>query len=129
VFKLPLRPPLPWSQRVLKVRVVHPRCTSPFSFFFLHFPSMVKPLVSLPKFPHLLSNVLYVLSQSPPRNQRGKRRRLCHRKLILVFFFLSYFSTFRSNPPQVFTLKRFVSSIFLGHHIVVLFTFMLLCMI
>ena len=35
----------------------------------------------------------------------------------------------RSNPSQVFTLKRFVSSVFLSHHIVVLFTFLLLCMI
>ena len=35
----------------------------------------------------------------------------------------------RSNPPQVFTLKRFVLLIFLGHHILVLFTFSLLCMI
>ena len=29
----------------------------------------------------------------------------------------------RSNPSQVFTLKRFISSVFLGHHIVVLFIF------
>ena len=27
----------------------------------------------------------------------------------------------RLNPPQVFTLKWFVSLVFLGHHIVVLF--------
>ena len=31
----------------------------------------------------------------------------------------------RSNPPQVFTLKQFVSLVFLGNHICVLFTFLL----
>ena len=35
----------------------------------------------------------------------------------------------KSNPLQVFTLKQFVLLIFLGHHILVLFTFLLLCMI
>ena len=35
----------------------------------------------------------------------------------------------KSNLPQVFTLKQFVSLVFLGHYIVVLFTFPLFCMI
>ena len=35
----------------------------------------------------------------------------------------------RSNLPQTFILKRYVSSVFLYHHIMVLFIFPLLCMI
>ena len=35
----------------------------------------------------------------------------------------------RLNPLQVFTLKQFISLVFLGHHIMVLFIFPLFCMI
>ena len=50
----------------------------------------------------------------------------------LQFSYSGFFFTLkivRLNPFQVFTLKWFVSSIFLGHHIMVLFTFLLLCML
>ena len=49
--------------------------------------------------------------------------------LILLLWIYFTLKIVRLNPPQVFTLKQFVSSVFLGHHIVVLFTFLLLCMI
>ena len=42
---------------------------------------------------------------------------------ILLQWICSTLRIVRSNPPQVFTLRQFVSLIFLGHHIVVLFTF------
>ena len=43
--------------------------------------------------------------------------------LILLQWICSTLRIVKSNPPQVFTLRQFVSLIFLGHHIVVLFTF------
>ena len=66
---------------------------SSLSFFMCPSPSflsMAKPPVSLPSFSqwlrflHPLFNVLCVLSQGLPSNQRSKRRRLQPRKLILV---------------------------------------------
>ena len=57
-------------------------------------PVFSLPLTILPKFPHIFSNILCNLSQSPPKSQRVKRRRLCHRELILVFLTLSCFPNF-----------------------------------
>ena len=48
--------------------------------------------------------------------------------ILLLWIFFTLTIT-RLNPLLVFTLKWFVSSVFLGHHIVVLFTFELFCMI
>ena len=56
MFNLPLRPPLSWSQKALKVRVVHLHYTSPpppphpFVFLPFPFPSMAKPPISFPSF-------------------------------------------------------------------------------
>ena len=51
-------------------------------------------------------------------------------KTSILFYWICFIlRIIRSNSPQAFTLKRFISLVFLGHHIVVLFTFLLLCMI
>ena len=84
-----------------------------FFFFFFFFFLMLFPCLSLlwrssqypylplaisPRFPHPFFNVLCVLSQSPPRNQRSERTKPHYRKLIQVlplfslpFFFLFFF--------------------------------------
>ena len=48
---------------------------------------------------------------------------------ILLLWICFTLTITRLNPLLVFTLKWFVSLVFLGHHIVVLFTFPLFCMI
>ena len=48
---------------------------------------------------------------------------------ILLYWIWFTLRIARSNSLEVFTLKRFLSLVFLGHHIVVLFTFLLFCMV
>ena len=55
--------------------------------------------------------------------------KLIAKTLILLQWICFTLRIVRSNSPQVFTLRQFVSLIFLGDHISVFFIFPLLCMI
>ena len=59
-------------------------------------------LVVSPQFPHPFFNLLCVISQNLPRNQRGRRMRFRLRRLILVYSFSFSLSFFLLLPPFFF---------------------------
>ena len=71
MLNLPLRPFLPWSQRVPKVHVVHPYCTSPSSFFIFFFILLPFPFPSMANHPVSFSSFSHFAKVSSPFPKRA----------------------------------------------------------